>query len=351
MNLKYTLYFVLTAFGITIGGSAIVQNATAQDIRSDSTLQEEFQVVAPEFFSGRIVFAANVGASDQLFILDLNAKKVRSLAVGRGNNFAPRFSPDGTKIVFVSDRDGSNELYMTDWNGEHTSRLALPSLYNKETPSWSNDGTRIFFAAAPSKKSTDAFLYSIAASGSTLQQLSHTQGHANSPRLSPDNNVLLYATDRNWPGWDICALNIGDQSDRCLLTGSKSFLHPSWSPSGSLIAYAFGGLEPEDLSILNLRTSARTLIAATGDQERFPEWAADERGLIFISHDPIKGVSKIVYSDLDQKHIPILSYKGVLSSLSWSTRKTLELEAQRLRSEMNQGPTASPTPILTRSTP
>jgi len=57
----------------------------------------------------------------------------------------PRFSPDGDRLVFVSDRSGADELWLADSRGEHIRQLTSLHARDLGAPSWAPDGARIAF--------------------------------------------------------------------------------------------------------------------------------------------------------------------------------------------------------------
>ena len=65
----------------------------------------------------------------------------------RGNDMGPNWSSYGTRITFISDRDGNNEIYVMDADGSNQIRLTN-DLGKDNRPSWSPDGTKIAFASA-----------------------------------------------------------------------------------------------------------------------------------------------------------------------------------------------------------
>jgi len=81
-----------------------------------------------------------------LYLLELQSRKIKNLTKGEGNNSSPTWSPDGKKICFVSDRNGIYNLYVTDLD----SSVVFPItnvLSGCFSPSWSKDGDKIAFSA------------------------------------------------------------------------------------------------------------------------------------------------------------------------------------------------------------
>jgi dipeptidyl aminopeptidase/acylaminoacyl peptidase len=75
---------------------------------------------------------------------DKDAAKAKSLFFARGNNSEPRWSPDGKKIAFVSDRGDHSFVVIYEF-GSNTLHYILPSADRDLFPRWSPDGTQIAF--------------------------------------------------------------------------------------------------------------------------------------------------------------------------------------------------------------
>ena len=64
-----------------------------------------------------------------------------------GNDTGPNWSPDGTRITFISDRDGNNEIYVMDADGSNQTNLTNNDVWD-DFPNWSPDGTKIAFSSS-----------------------------------------------------------------------------------------------------------------------------------------------------------------------------------------------------------
>jgi Tol biopolymer transport system component len=84
----------------------------------------------------KIVFVSDRdGGKSAIYVMDVNASDQRSLSTADANDWSPVFSPDGSKIAFVSDRDGNSEIYTMNADGSSLARLTNDSS-NDLTPDW-----------------------------------------------------------------------------------------------------------------------------------------------------------------------------------------------------------------------
>ena len=76
--------------------------------------------------------------------MDADGSNLRRLTHSSGNDLLPDWSPDGTQIAFMSDRDGDWDIFVMDADGSNLRRLTNNS-GNDLFPNWSPDGRKIVF--------------------------------------------------------------------------------------------------------------------------------------------------------------------------------------------------------------
>ena len=158
---------------------------------------------------------------------------LKRLTNAPGSDGPARWSPDGTKIVFASDRDGNFEIYTMNADGSGQTRLtndpALDSL-----PSWSPDGTKIAFTHLP-QGGTSPHIFVMNADGSGQTQITSGAGqpaegggyfHAN---WGPDGRIAVSAFT---PGtvFQIYVLNADGSGQRQITNDASSALTPGLVP-------------------------------------------------------------------------------------------------------------------------
>lgn len=101
---------------------------------------------SPQFLpDGRILFQSKSSPS-QISIADIDGSNVIQLTNDDTNNMQPKISPDGSKIAYLSNRDGNQEVYVMNLDGTNQQRVTKNSIQEWD-PVWSPDGSKVFFSS------------------------------------------------------------------------------------------------------------------------------------------------------------------------------------------------------------
>ena len=126
------------------------------------------------------------------------------LTNGVGNNMNPEYTPDGTAILFDSDRTGTRQVWRMSAGGLHAEQLTSDALHNW-LPHLSPDGTRVAMLSsetAPSEAGQEISVRVLTLAGKTiavLAKITGGRGTMEAPSWSPDNRLLTFVSYQMLP--------------------------------------------------------------------------------------------------------------------------------------------------------
>ena len=148
-----------------------------------------------------------------------------------GMSFAPRFSPDGTKVAMSLSKDGNTDLYEMDLRGQNLRRLTSTAAIDT-SPCYSPDGTQIVFN---SDRGGSQQLYVMGAGGGGEKRISYGEGRYATPVWSPRGDYIAF-TKIMGGSFGIGVMRPDGSGERMLASG---FLveGPTWAPNGRVLMY------------------------------------------------------------------------------------------------------------------
>ena len=198
-----------------------------------------------------------VYSSFDIFRANADGSNVRPLTTNPGYDAEATVSPDGTKIVFTSTRDGDLDLYLMDIDGKNVKRLTTQLGYDGGA-FFSPDGKKICFRAGRPQgeaeiaeykklleqnlvKPSRMELYVMNVDGTGLQQVTNNGAANFCPFFTPDGQKLIFSSNLENPrgrNFDLYLIN-PDGTGQERLTFEPTFDgFPMFSPNGKKIVWA-----------------------------------------------------------------------------------------------------------------
>lgn len=281
-----------------------------------------------------------------LWIINFDGSDPRPLTTGNLNYGAPRWAPDGRRLLYVSTEEGSAQLFVRWMDTGQTAKLTNLT----EAPSglsWSPDGTQIAFSmfvpqtqapfvemptrpegaewAAPARVITGLqyradgagflrtgyrHLFVLPDEGGTPRQVTEgSYNHSSPPSWSADGTSLFFSSNRS-DGWEyepadteVYEVDLESGMIRAVTDRRGPDNGPVVSPDGRRVAYLgyderYQGYQVTNLYFANRDGSGRRLVAPDLDRDiQAPVWDRDGRGLFVHYND--EGNGKLAYLPLD----------------------------------------------------
>ncbi|HYI14425.1 MAG TPA: protein kinase, partial [Thermomicrobiales bacterium] len=219
-----------------------------------------------------LAFAAVPDGGDDLeiFVLNIDANARAQMTDAPGDDMQPRWSPDGSQIAFISNRDLNSEIYVMDANGDDQANLTNDAAGDYGHV-WSPDGTQIAFG---SNRTGDNEIFVMDADGSGLVNLSNDGDADWGPAWSPNGSQIVFGSNRDGND-NIFVMDADGNNQRNLTNNPAADNGAVWSPDGEWIAFTSDRDESSDVFIMTPDGDDVRSIGATIEQEGAPIWSPD----------------------------------------------------------------------------
>ena len=237
----------------------------------------------------KIVFASERTGNYEIWLADADGKNQRQITDKNGSAGSPRFSPDGKFIVYDAQAAGGSHIYVVSINGGAARRLTEDGAISSLS-AWSADGRTIFFV---SNRSGADQIWKIPASGGAAAQV--TKQGAFEMFAAPDNKTIIYLKGGGKIGlWSVGADGSGESPISEL---ANVGVWRSWTLASNSIFYtAFAAQPPFQIRKMDLTTKQFGNVA---EIEKSP--------LLYYSNLAVSpDGKKILYAQKDQSSSSIM---------------------------------------------
>ena len=227
-----------------------------------------------------------------IYTMPITGGTAKSIASGMAWEIQPRFSPDGSRIAFTSDRAGGDNIWTMGVDGSDMEQVSDESFRLLNNPTWSPDGefiaARKHFTTSRSLGTGEIWLYHTSGGGGVQLTKKPSDAHQKEigePMFSPDGRHLYYsanttsgptfeyAQDSNKRLFEIKKYDMetGEISD--VVGGAGGAVRPTPSPDGQIIAYVKRVRAKSKLFIKELSTGEERMVFGALDQDMQETWA------------------------------------------------------------------------------
>lgn len=198
-----------------------------------------------------------------IYVQDLVTGGRKVIVNEKGSNSAPSWSPDGSKLTVALSKDGHTQVYGVNADGSGLRRLSNSNGIDTE-PQYSADGQTIYFT---SDRSGGPQIYKMSASGGNAQRVTFNGSYNISPRVSSDGKTLAWISQRD--GFSLYAMNLASGQELRLADGATE---PSFSPNGKYIMYATKTGGRTSLAVVSVDGRVKQRLTTQAGNIREPNW-------------------------------------------------------------------------------
>ncbi|MDN2565347.1 Tol-Pal system beta propeller repeat protein TolB [Aquibium sp. A9E412] len=269
------------------------------------------------YFDTRIVYIDESGPRDRrvkrLAIMDQDGANHRFLSDGRAIVLTPRFSPTRQEITYMSYESGQPQVYLLQIE---TGQRELVGNFPGMTfaPRFSPDGQKVIMSLLRDDGNSNIFTMDLRSRNTT--RLTSSNSIDTSPSYAPDGQQIVFTSDRGGRP-QIYVMNADGSDPRRISFGNGNYSTPVWSPRGDLIAFTkqSGG----EFSIGVMRTDgSQERILTTGFLQEGPTWAPNGRVLMFFRQQAGSGGPQLHTIDLTGRNEQRIDTPNFASDPAWS---------------------------------
>ena len=296
-------------------------NATSATLRSFahqiSDLIFEKLTGLPGAFNTRIAYVTSSGKpmTYRLQVADTDGYDPKTLLTSKEPIMSPVWSPDGSKLAYVSFESGLSAIFIHDTRTADREKIAAFKGVNS-APAWSPDGNTI---AMTLSKDGNPDIYIISLQNKALRRLTRHWAIDTEPAWMPGSKSLIFTSSRSGkPQLYELSLDKGARPKRLTFEGNYN-ANASVSPDGKVIAFVHGANNSYKIAVLYKDT--RTMQVLTdGPLDESPDFAPNGAMILYASQDRGRAVLAAVSTDGRQKQRLALS-DGEVREPSWAAKR------------------------------
>jgi TolB protein len=265
-------------------------------------------------FSTRVAFVSNRDGNDEIYMMDYDGANQTRISFNKVKDYMPAWSPDQRTIAFTSYKRGNADLYLRNiYEGKET---LIASKGTNYAAAFSPDGKKLAFCSTMSEDG-NAEIYVLDLETMKVKRLTYNSAIDTAPSWSPTAREIAFTSDRTGQGApQVYIMDAEGSNVRKVSFGGNYFDSPAWSPTGDRIAYVSRVENIFDLYILNLRTNQTTKLTESNARNETPTWSPDGRHIVFTSN--MSGSLQIYTIDYDGTNLRRLTDRGENKLANWT---------------------------------
>jgi TolB protein len=214
----------------------------------------------------RIAYVSFEQKKPVVYVQNLGTGGRQAVANFRGSNSAPAWSPDGRRLAVTLTKDGGSQVYLMNADGSNAQRVMSSNAIDTEA-SFTPDGASILFT---SDRGGSPQIYRLSLGSGAVERMTFDGSYNVSPRPTPDGKGFVFV--RRDGGRFMIATSDYATRQVQVLTGGPSDESPTVAPNGKLILYASDAGGRGILAAVSSDGRVKQRLVAAGSDVREPAW-------------------------------------------------------------------------------
>jgi len=232
------------------------------------------------FVTGGYMYVSYKLGQPKIYMASFKENKAHRLTNLKGNQLMPAIARQRDQVAFISDVAGNPDLFIQPFNPEKGADGKPQQIFSARqaaqgSPTFSPDGKRIAFVSNKDG-SPKIYIIKIPEAGSSLKniqaQLISKRNRENSaPAWSPDGNKIAYCA-KHGGDRQIWVYDFKTNQEKQISEGAGNKENPSWAPDSLHLVFNSSDEKQSELYLINLNQKEAIKISKGAGEKRFPNW-------------------------------------------------------------------------------
>ncbi|MFI0434408.1 MAG: Tol-Pal system protein TolB [Parachlamydiaceae bacterium] len=234
----------------------------------------------PGFATGAYLYVCYSQGQPKILICSLKDEKKRRLTTIRGNQLMPAVSRQRDKVAFICDITGNPDLFMQPFSPEQGAIGKPQQIFSARSatqgsPTFSPDGSKIAFVSNKDG-SPKIYVIDVPSPGANINEIkpmliTRANRENSAPSWSPDGTKMAYCARGNGDR-QIWVYDFNTNKETQITTGKGQKENPSWAPNSLHLVYNSSDPGSSNLFITHLNQNESTQITFGSGEKQFPNW-------------------------------------------------------------------------------